>query len=85
MAEFVNIKDDDGNNIGHYYKCKQCGFDCGTRAACVAHARREHTDERIDPCEYCRNFYTHSADMMKHHVNDCACSTTGSNDGSDDD
>ena len=70
MAEHVNTKDDDVNNIGCYYKCKQCGFDCGTRATCIAHACREHTDKRIGPCEYCRTFYTHSADTMKHHVND---------------
>ena len=83
MAECVNIKDDDGNKTGHYYKCKECGFEIGTRAACVAHAHREHTDERIGPCDYYRTFYMHSADMMKHHVNDCAGSTTGS-DGDDD-
>ena len=80
MADCVNIKDEAGNNIGHYYKCKQCGFDCGTRAACIAHAHREHTNERIDPCEYYGTFYAHSADTMKHHVNDCADSTTGSDD-----
>ena len=72
MAECINIKDEDGTNIRCYYKCKQCGFDCGTRAACIAHACREHTDERIGPCEYYGTFYAHSADMMKHHVNNCA-------------
>ena len=40
MAERINIKDEDGTNIGCYYKCKLCGFDCGTRAACIAHAGR---------------------------------------------
>ena len=80
MAECINIKDDDGNNIGCYYKCKECGFEISTRVACVAHACREHTDEGIGPCEYCRTFYTHSVDMMKHHVNDCVGSTTGSDD-----
>ena len=80
MAERINIKDEDGTNIGHYYKCKQCGFDCGTKAACVAHTHREHTDERIGPCKYCGTFYAHSADTMKYHVNDCAGSTTGSDD-----
>ena len=54
-----------------------------TRAACVAHALREHTDELIGPCDYCGSFYAHSADMMKHHVNECAGSTTGSDDNDD--
>ena len=80
MADHVNIKGEAGNNIGRYYKCKQCGFDCGTRAACVAHACREHTDKRIGPCKYCGTFYTHSVNTMKHHVNDCAGSTTDSDD-----
>ena len=53
------------------------------RAACVAHAHREHTDELIGPCNYCGSFYAHSADMMKHHVNECAGSTTGSDDNDD--
>ena len=58
-------------------------FECATRAACIAHAHREHTNELIGPCEYCGNFYAHSADMMKHHVNECAGSTTGSDDNDD--
>ena len=80
MAECINIKDEDGTNIRRYYKCKQCSFDCGTRAACIAHAHWEHTDERIGPCKYCGTFYAHSVDTMKHHVNNCAGSTTGSDD-----
>ena len=83
MAECITIKDEDGTNIGYNYKCKECGFDCGTRATCVAHAHREYTDERIGPCEYCGTFYAHSVDTMKHHVNDCAGSTTGSYDDND--
>ena len=80
MAERINIKDAKGTNIGCYYKCKECRFECATRAACIAHAHREHTDKLIGPCEY---FYAHSADVMKHHVNECAGSTTGSNDNDD--
>ena len=79
MAQRINIKDAEGTNIGCYYKCKECGFECATRVACVAHACREHTDKLIGPCKYCGSFYAHSADTMKHHVNDCAGSTTGSN------
>ena len=56
MAECIHIKDEDGTNIRRYYKCKQCSFDGGTRATCIAHARREHTDKSIGPCEYCRTF-----------------------------
>ena len=80
MAEHINIRDAVGTNIGRYYKCKECTFECATRAACVAHARREHTNELIGPCDYCGSFYAHSADKMKHHVNECAGSTTGSDD-----
>ena len=83
MAECINIRDAVGTNIGHYYKCKECAFECATRAACVAHAHREHTDELIGPCKYCGSFYAHSADTMKHHVNECAGSTTGSDDNDD--
>ena len=83
MAQHINIKDEDGTTIGCYYKCKECGFDCGTRAACIAHACREHTNERIGSCEYYGTFYAHSADTMKHHVNDCAGSTTDSDDNDD--
>ena len=83
MAEHINIKDEDGTNIWHYYKCKECSFDSGTKDACIAHAHREHTDKRIGPCEYCGTFYAHSVDTMKHHVNDCAGSTTGSDDDDD--
>ena len=71
MAERINIRDAVSTNIRWYYKCKDCAFECATRAACVAHARREHTDELIGPCNYCGSFYAHSADMMKHHVNEC--------------
>ena len=62
MALCMLIKDAEGTNIRHYYSCTECGFECATRAACVAHARREHTDELIGPCEYCGSFYAHSAD-----------------------
>ena len=79
MTERINIKDAVSTNIRWYYKCKECA----TRAACVVHAHREHTDELIGPCDYCGSFYAHSADMMKHHVNDCAGSTTGSDDNDD--
>ena len=44
MPQRINIKDVEGTNIGRYYKCKECGFECATRAACIAHACREHTD-----------------------------------------
>ena len=80
MAECINIRDAVGTNIGRYYKCKECAFGCTTRAACVAHAHREHTDELIGQCYYCGSFY---ADMLKHHVNECAGSTTGSDDNDD--
>ena len=83
MAECINIRDAVGTNIRRYYKCKECAFECATMAACVAHARREHTDELIGPCDYCGSFYAHSADTMKHHVNECAGSTTGSDDNDD--
>ena len=47
MAERINIRDAVGTNIRWYYKCKECAFECATRAACVAHAHREHTDKLI--------------------------------------
>ena len=37
----------------------------------------------IGPCDYCGSFYAHSADTMKHHVNECAGSTTGNDDNDD--
>ena len=36
MAEHINKRDAAGTNIRHYYKCKECTFECGTRAACIA-------------------------------------------------
>ena len=78
MVERVNKKNEVGTTIGHCYPCKECAFECATRAACVAHARRKHTDELIGPCNYCGTYYAHSADSMKHHVNECAGSTTSS-------
>ena len=83
MAECINIRDAVGTNIGCYYKCKECAFECATRAVCIAHAHREHTDKLIGPCKYCGSFYAHYADMMKHHVNECAGSTKGSDDNDD--
>ena len=83
MAERINIRDAVGTNIGRYYKCKECAFQCATRAACIAHACREHTNKLIGPCDFCVSFYAHSADTMKHHVNECAGSTTGSDDNDD--
>ena len=83
MAEHVNIRDAIGTNIGQYYKCNECTFECATRAVCVAHARREHTDELIGPCDYCGSFYAHTADAMKCHVNECAGNTIGSDDNDD--
>ena len=83
MAECINKRDAAGTNIRHYYKCKECTFECGTWAACIAHARRKHTDELIGPCNYCGSFSAHSADMMKHHVNECAGDTTSSYDTDD--
>ena len=32
MAECINIRDAVGTNIGCYYKCKECAFECATRA-----------------------------------------------------
>ena len=78
-----NIKNEVGATIGRCYSCKECAFECATRAACVAHARRKHTDELIGPCDYCGIYYAHSADSMRHHVNECAGRTTNS-DNSDD-
>ena len=83
MVEWVNKKNEVGTTIGHCYRCKECAFECATRAASVAHARRKHTDELIGPCDYCGTYYAHSADSMKHHVNACAGSTTSS-DNTDD-
>ena len=79
MVEWVNKENEVGTTIGHCYRCKECTFECATRAACVAHARRKHTDELIGPCDYCGTYYAHSADSMKHHVNECAGSTSSDN------
>ena len=62
---------------------KECAFECATRAACVAHSHRAHTDKLTGPCDYCGSFYAHSADMMKNHVNECADNATGSVDNDD--
>ena len=83
MVQRQNIKNEVGATIGHCYSCKECTFECVTRAACVAHARRKHTDELIGPCDYCGIYYAHSADSMRHHVNECAGRATSS-DNSDD-
>ena len=79
MVECINKKNEVGTTIGHCYRCKESAFECATRAACVAHARRKHTDELIGPCNYCGTYYAHSADSMKHHVNECAGSTSSDN------
>ena len=65
MAECINKRDAAGTNMGRYYKCKECAFECGTRAACIAHARRKYTNELICPCNYCGSFYAHSADTTE--------------------
>ena len=83
MAECINIGDAVGTNIGQYYKCKECSSECATRAACVAHAHREHTNKLIGPYDYCGSFHAHSADTMKHHVIECAGSTIGSDNNDD--
>ena len=83
LVERVNKKNEVGTTIGRCYHCKECAFECATRAACVAHARRKHTDELIGPCNYCGTYYAHSADSMRHHVNECAGITTSS-DNTDD-
>ena len=80
MVECVNKRNAVGIKIGHFYRCKECTFECGTRAACIAHACRKHTNELIGPCDYCETYYAHSADSMKHHVNECAGGTTSSYD-----
>ena len=79
-AEGVNKRNAVSIKIGHFYRCKECTFECGTRATCIAHARRKHTNELIGPCDYCGTYYAHSADSMKHHVNECAGGTTSSYD-----
>ena len=83
MVQRENIKNEVGTTIGRCYRCKECTFECATRAACVAHARRKHTYELIGPCDYCGTYYAHSADSMRHHVNECAVRSTSS-DYSDD-
>ena len=83
MVQRENIKNEVGTTIGCCYHCKEGAFECATRAACVAHARRKHTDELIGPCDYCGTYYAHSADSMRHHVNQCAGRTTSS-DNTDD-
>ena len=57
MVQRQNIKNEVGTMIGHCYSCKECAFECATRAAYVAHARRKHTDELIGPCDYCGTYY----------------------------
>ena len=83
MVQRQNIKNEVGTTIGHCYSCKECAFECATRAACIAHARRKHTDELIGPCDYCGTYYAHSADSMRHHVNECAGRTTSSDNSND--
>ena len=83
MVKQINKKNEVGATIGHCYRCKECTFECATRAACVAHAHRKHTDELIGPCDYCGTYYALSADSMRHHVNECAGRTTSS-DNTDD-
>ena len=83
MVQWENKENEVGTTIGRCYRCKECTFECATRAACVAHARRKHTDELIGPCDYCGTYYAHSADSMRHHVNECAGRTTSS-DNTDD-
>ena len=78
MVQQENKKNEVGTMIGCCYCCKECAFECATRAACVAHACRKHTDELIGPCNYCGTYYAHSADSMRHHVNECAGRTTSS-------
>ena len=80
MVEHVNIMNAVCIKIGHFYRCRECTFECATRAACVAHAHRKHTHELIGPCDYCGAYYAHSADSMKHHVNECAGGTISSYD-----
>ena len=79
MVKQVNKKNEVGTMIGHCYRCKECTFECATRAACIAHACRKHTNELIGPCNYCGTYYAHSVDSMKHHVNECAGSTSSDN------
>ena len=78
--KFVNKRNAVGIKIGCFYRYKECTFECGTRAACVAHARRKHTNKLIGPCNFCGTYYAHSTDSMKHHVNECAGGTTSSYD-----
>ena len=83
MVQRENKKNEVATTIGRCYRCKECTFECATRAACIAHARRKHTDKLIGPCDYCGTYYAHSADSMRHHVNECAGRTTSS-DNTDD-
>ena len=83
MVQHHNIKNEVGGTIGRCYRCKDCAFKCATRAACIAHARRKHTNELIGPCDYCGIYYVHSADTMRHHVNECAGRTTTSDNSND--
>ena len=53
MVQRVNKKNEVGTTIGHCYRCKECTSECATRAACIAHACRKHTNELIGPCDYC--------------------------------
>ena len=62
MVERENKKNEVGTTIGHCYRCKECAFECATRATCIAHAHRKHTDKLIGPCDYCGTYYAHSAD-----------------------
>ena len=57
MVERVNKKNEVGTTIGHCYRCKECAFECATRAACIAHAHRKHTDELMGPCDYCGTYH----------------------------
>ena len=57
MVECVNKTNAVGIKIGHFYRCRECTFECATRAACVAHACRKHTYELIGPCDYCGTYY----------------------------
>ena len=79
MVKRINKKNEVGTTIGHCYHCKECAFEYATRAACIAYARRKHINKLIGPCDYCGTYYAHSADSMKHHVNECAGSTSSDN------
>lgn len=53
------------------FNCDHCGLSFRSWSGCDSHIRKDHTFQKIGPCQKCKAFSTFNSDSFRKHVKEC--------------